>query len=118
MILYAMIADPKTNKCFVGLGTDEEFYKSLGMTKMDVAKAWDGNWYRAGFVPEKPASVEKEETLANLKSQLEALDEKSNRSMRAILAGTATDDDRSYLASLETQAIDLRRQIRDLGGAL
>lgn len=118
MILYAMIADPKTNKCFVGLGTDEEFYKSLGMTKMDVAQAWDGNWYRDGFVPEKPSSVEKEETLANLKSQLEALDEKSNRSMRAILAGTATDADRIYLANLETQAKDLRRQIKELGGAL
>lgn len=118
MILYAMIADPKTNKCFVGLGTDEEFYKSLGMTKMDVAQAWDGNWYRAGFVPEKPASVEKEETLANLKSQLETLDEKSNRSMRAILAGTATESDRTFLANLEAQATELRQQIHNLGGIL
>lgn len=118
MILYAMIADPKTNKCFVGLGTDEEFYKSLGMTRMDVEQAWDGSWYRAGFVPEKPESVEKEETLANLKAKLETIDEKSNRSMRAILAGTATEEDRTYLTGLETQANDLRRQIRELGGSL
>lgn len=118
MILYAQIANEETKQCNVGTGTNEEFYKSIGMVQMDVEKAWDGCWYKKGFAPSKPASVEKEETLANLKAQLKTIDEKSNRSMRAILAGTATDSDLSYLASLETQATDLRLQIRELGGSL
>lgn len=118
MILYAKIIDSISMKCTVGIGSNEEFYKSIGMEKMDVEKAWDGDWYKSGFAPTKPASVEKEETISNLKAQLETLDGKSNRSMRAILAGTATEDDRTYLANLETQAEDLRRQLRELGGSL
>ena len=43
-----------------------------------------------------------------LKAQLEALDKKSIRSLRAVVSGTATEDDKSYLASLERQARDIR----------
>lgn len=118
MIRYAKIIDGSNLKCNVGIGSNEEFYKSIGMEKMDVEKAWDGDWYKSGFAPTKPASVEKEEKIQGLKAQLTVIDEKSNRSMRAILAGTATEDDRTYLANLETQAEDLRRQLRELGGSL
>lgn len=118
MILYAQIADNEKKQCNVGIGTNEDFYKSIGMVKMDVEQAWDGNWYVSGFAPAKPEAVEKEEKLANLKAELEEIDSKSNRSMRAILAGTATEEDRTYLTELETQANDLRRQIRELGGSL
>ena len=57
---------------------------------------------------------DKLDNLNNLKKQLLALDDKSSRSMRAILAETATADDRAYLANLESQAADLRQQIHDL----
>ena len=53
MIKYAIIIDEKTKKCDVGLGTDIEYYKSIGMTEMDVGQDWAGQWYLAGFIPEK-----------------------------------------------------------------
>ena len=118
MILYARITDINTNKCEVGLGTNDAFYKSIGMVKMDVEQAWDGNWYKEGYAPSKPSSVEKEEDIVELKAKLKNIDEKASRSMRAILAGTATDEDRQFLAELEEQAVDLRRQIKELEESL
>ena len=67
-----------------------------------------------GYTQEEEAAKEKEKQIAVLKQQLSVLDEKSARSMRAILAETATADDRAYLANLEAQAEDLRRQIHEL----
>ncbi len=118
MILYAKIIDGSSKKCTVGIGSNEEFYKSIGMEKMDVEQSYDGGWYLVGYAPAKPEELIKEEQIEELKAQLTTIDEKSNRSMRAILAGTATEEDRTYLTELETQANDLRRQIRELGGSL
>lgn len=114
MILYAKIIDSSSMKCTVGIGSNEEFYKSIGMEKMDVEQSYDGDWYLVGYAPAKPEELIKEERIAELKTQLTTIDEKSNRSMRAILTGTATDDDRAFLANLETQAANLRLQIREL----
>lgn len=114
MILYAKVINQETKACDVGIGTNESFYKASGMTQMDVEKCeWNGCWYVAGYVPAEPTPT-KEKQIELLKQQLSAIDERSARSMRAILANTATDDDRAYLASLETQAASLRQQIRDL----
>lgn len=60
----------------------------------------------------------KQDTLSRLKRELTNMDEKSARSMRAILANTATEDDRQFLANLEQQAEELRQQIKDLGDSL
>lgn len=54
MILYAKILDKKTKEVQVGLETDSEYYKYLGMEEMDVEKADDGRWYLIGYAPEKP----------------------------------------------------------------
>ena len=116
-VKWAKISNQETKTVDVGLGTNEDFYKSIGMTKQLVEKCeWNDQWYLEGYVPEQPEPTP-EEKVAELKRQLNALDEKSARSMRAILAETATADDRAYLANLETQAEDLRRQIRDLENA-
>lgn len=116
MIKYAQIANEETKQVNVGLGTDTAFYKSIGMEEMDVEQCeWNGLWYVAGHVPAKP-EPSKEEQIAALKVELNELDAKSARSMRAILAGTATDEDKKYLAELEKQAEDLRQQIKDLEG--
>ncbi len=60
MIKYAKIVNEETKQCDVGIGTNIEFYKSLGMTEKDVEQAWDGSWYVAGFVPEKPSPTHEE----------------------------------------------------------
>jgi len=57
---YAKIINKKTKECSVGLGTNVEFYESIGMTEMDVEKAYNGSWYVQGFAPTKPAETPKE----------------------------------------------------------
>lgn len=61
MIKYAKIIDEETKKCDVGLGTNTEFYKSIGMTEMDVEQAYDGLWYVEGYAPQKPVPTEEEQ---------------------------------------------------------
>ena len=39
---YAIITNQETKTVDVGLGTDEQFYKSIGMTEMDVEQAYNG----------------------------------------------------------------------------
>jgi hypothetical protein len=51
---FAKIINNETGKCAVGTGTNEDFYKSIGMEIMDVEQAFDGNWYLAGRVPPAP----------------------------------------------------------------
>ena len=70
------------------------------------------------LTPEEVEVKEKEAQIASYKEQLVKVDEKSARSMRAVLAGTATEDDRTFLANLEAQAEDLRRQIKELQDTL
>ena len=64
MLKYAKIINEETKSCSVGLGTDTEYYQSIGMTEMDVEKAWDGNWYLTGHVPPKPEPTLEEQVIA------------------------------------------------------
>lgn len=118
MIKYAKIINEETKQCSVGMGTDTKFYESIGMTQMEVKYCeWNKCWYVAGYVPPQPEPTH-DEQIAELKRQLAEVDAKSTRSMRAVLAGTATDGDRAFLANLEVQAEDLRRQIQELQDTL
>lgn len=58
---YAKIINEETKLCEVGLGTDEEYYKSEGKTEMDVERAYNGNWYVEGYAPEEPAPTEEKQ---------------------------------------------------------
>lgn len=71
-----------------------------------------------GYTKEEQAEKDKEIHIFNLKKQLSELDSKSARSIRAILANTATEEDRTFLSNLESQAIELRRQIKELEESL
>ena len=51
---YAKIINEETKQVSVGTGTNVEFYKSVGMSEMEVEQAYDGSWYVKGFAPEKP----------------------------------------------------------------
>lgn len=51
---FAKILDNESKLCSVGIGTDTEFYRSIGMTEIEVEQAYDGSWYVKGFAPEKP----------------------------------------------------------------
>ena len=52
---YAKVIDAKLGTCEVGIGTDDEFYQSIGMELMDVEQGYNGNWYLSGHAPVPPA---------------------------------------------------------------
>ena len=63
---YAKVINQETKECEVGLGTNDAFYKSIGMTKQNVEQAYNGSWYLKGYCPEQP-----EETLQQKLNRLE-----------------------------------------------
>lgn len=54
MLKYAKITNEETKECSVGLGTNAEYYKSIGMEEMYVEQAYNGAWYIEGYAPQKP----------------------------------------------------------------
>lgn len=58
--MYAKILNEETKEVSVGLGTDVEFYKSIGMEEMEVEQAYNGAWYVKGYAPAKPTPTEEE----------------------------------------------------------
>ena len=52
MIKFAKIVNEETGLCNVGVGTDIDFYKSVGMSEMDVEKSEkDQQWYISDKCP-------------------------------------------------------------------
>lgn len=65
---YARVINAKNKMCQVGIGTNTEFYVSLGMELTEVEQGPDGNWYLKGYAPVKPAPTVQEKVQA-LESQ-------------------------------------------------
>ena len=65
------------------------------------------------IIPVDPPVTDKERILS-LKNQLEELDRQAIRPLRAIAAGTDTEEDREILTDLEQQAAKLRQQLAAL----
>ena len=62
MIKYAKIINEETGIVEVGLGTNSNFYKSIGMTELDVKQSdIDGTWYLADKCPMKTDEVKLQE---------------------------------------------------------
>ena len=54
MIKYAKIINEETGLCEVGIGTNIEYYQSIGMEELDVQLSdIDNNWYLAELCPMK-----------------------------------------------------------------
>lgn len=66
--MYAKITNEETKQCEVGLGTNVSFYKSIGMSEMEVEQAYNGQWYLKGYAPEKPVE-EKEAEVREIRNQ-------------------------------------------------
>ena len=71
---YAKIINDETKQCEVGLGSDVNFYKKIGMIEMAVEQGYDGNWYLEGYAPSKPQELIDEEEIASLKQYLNNTD--------------------------------------------
>ena len=71
---YAKILDNESKVCSVGIGTDTEFYRSIGMSEMEVEQGWDGTWYLKGYAPEKPIEQREAEVRSVRNQYLEQTD--------------------------------------------
>lgn len=117
MIKYAKVVDENTKQCEVGAGTNNTFYRKIGMKKLDVEQcSWNGKWYLTGHIPPEPEDYKKQNRIAQIKAELASKDEKSTRSVRAILAGTDTENDKKFLISIEDEVQALRQELKDLEG--
>ena len=74
MLKYAKIIDTDSNLCEVGLGTNETYYHSLGMKKIAVEQAYNGNWYLIGFAPKAPEKSYQEKRRSEYPPIAEQLD--------------------------------------------
>ena len=70
MIKFAKIINDETGLCEVGLGTNADFYQSIGMVELDVAQSdIDNAWYLADKCPMKTdveKSLEEKERISKL----------------------------------------------------
>ena len=87
---YAKIINEETKECEVGIGTNTQFYESIGMTQMDVEQAYNGGWYVAGYAPQKPEPT-KEEILAEKRALRNKYLESSDKYMLADFPITSTE---------------------------
>ena len=76
----------------------------------------DENGNLIDIVPIEPPEGTKsaEEQTEELKNRLDEIDRQAIRPLRAIAAGTATDEDRRILTELEMQAEEIRAQMAEL----
>ena len=89
---FAKILDNESKLCSVGLGTDTEFYHSIGMTEQEVEQGYDGHYYLAGYAPEKPQEIKEQEARAERDRRIEAIRWRIERYQTQDAAGLETTD--------------------------
>lgn len=117
MIKYAIIQKDKAALIFEG--TNIEWAVSQGFTEQEVEQSdKDGGWYLKGYAPMKTddekAQEESERRMQEIKTALYGLDLEAIRPLRAILAGTQTEEDLEKIKEIETKAVELRAEYRQL----
>ena len=105
MITYAQIVDEQTKLVVVGTGTDSAYYKSIGMTQMDVEQAYNGAWYVKGYAPSKP-----EPTLEEQVAKLETETGLTRVMREMVLAENSGASD--YVKAKAQEIEDLAKQLR------
>lgn len=105
MIKFAKVINEETKECEVGLGTNTEFYKSLGMEEQDVEQSYLGAWYLKGYAPIKPEPTVEERLI-----QLEEEYQMNRWQREAILAPNSPYSEFTKKRAQELE--DLAEQIR------
>lgn len=100
---YAKIENEETKAVSVGIGNNEDYYKSIGMVKMDVEQSYDGNWYVAGYAPQKSHNQVIMEQIYELENQI------TERNMRSAIMGDQFAINK--ITEIEAQIEELRKQL-------
>jgi len=107
MIKYAKIINPEIGLCEVGLGTNIDFYQSIGMSELDVQQSdIDDGWYLASMCPMKTdEQKEQEEKERVAKLYLTAADVE-----RGIYKAKGMDfeDIVAYVTQLQPEGLDIK----------
>ena len=90
--MYAKIVNEETKVCEVGIGTNTAFYKSIGMSEMEVEQAYNGAWYIKGYAPEKPTDEKAAEARAERDRRIDAIRWRIERYQTQEEAGLETND--------------------------
>lgn len=107
MELKAKINKPYTKAQRQEFIIEQNHNKGFEIKETETAlEAW-------GYSAEERQEQAEQKRKAEIMSQLDAIDLKCIRALRAIQAGTATDEDRARLDYYETEAEELRRQLSD-----
>lgn len=70
MLKYAKIINEETGLCEVGLGSNTQYYESIGLIEQDVEKSdIDGLWYLSEKCPHKTPEQEAQERQADFESK-------------------------------------------------
>lgn len=107
--MFAKIINQETKQCEVGVGTNTEFYKSIGMAEMEVEQAYNGDWYLKGYAPEKPEAVINAEKVAEARKYLQDTDYIWN----VIREGDATEEHYADVISKRKEARELIRSLEN-----
>ena len=108
---YAKVINEETKACEVGLGTNNNFYASIGMEEMEVEQAYDGQWYLTGYVPIQPIdeyNAEQKEKRSS--AYTKRTDHLTLRKMRKLALGEWTEEDETqYVAEIQ----DISKEIEE-----
>ena len=107
---YAKIINEETKECAVGIGTDVQFYESIGMTEMDVEQAYNGQWYISGYAPAKPAPTREEISQLREQAYVNKVDRLHTQKMRHQVLGDWTEEDE---AEYEANVVRLSQEIAE-----
>lgn len=94
--------------------TAQDYGLELSCEDDGLEKAWDGSLWVKGYAPEEPEEHKKQVIKQSLIEQINSLDLKAIRPLRALSSGVGTNEDKEMLESIEEQAEIIRQKIKDL----
>ena len=118
MLKYAKIVNSDTGLCSVGLGSNEKYFKSIGMELLDVEQSdIDLQWYLSKKCPMK---TDRQKEIEEIEKQInkinEELSELDMKRIRAICEPEIKDEEtgETWLDYYNSQILSLREQIQQL----
>ena len=104
MLKYAKIIDEETKEVQIGVGVNDEYYASIGMTEMEVEQAYTGLWYLKGYAPIKPEPTIQDKIL-ELERKITA------RNLRSAIFGDEYAIEK--IRTIEAEIEELRKQLEE-----
>lgn len=118
MLKYAKIVNSDTGLCSVGLGTNEKYFKSIGMELFEVEQSdIDLQWYLSEKCHMK---TDRQKEIEEIEKRIEQINEELNnldtKRIRAVCEPSIKDEEtgETWLEYYNSQIVILRGQIQEL----